>query len=129
MDAGNQLKRVYQKRGLEQARLDPDCDGYIYWTIVDVGSPSAQGLFDQFWELKATTPADFRQFNGPTAILLKMTPDVPVLSSRETRKVEWWISHFDRQPLAGKSLRWKLSIDDSPAAYGSLDDVQRSRAM
>ena len=89
-----------------------------------MGSPSAQGLFDQFWEPKATQPADFRQFNGSTALLVKMTPDAPVLSSLETRKVEWWISHFDGQPLTGKTLRWKLLVDGKPAASGSLDEVQ-----
>ena len=124
LDAGNRLQKVYQKRGLEQARLDPDCDGYIYWTIVDVGSPSAQGLFDQFWEPKATLPADFRQFNGPTAILLKMAPDVPILVSSEKRKIEWWISHFDEHALLGRKLRWELSIDATPVASGTISDIQ-----
>lgn len=124
LDAGNRLKRDYQKRGLEQARLDPDCDGYIFWTIVDVGNPSAQGLFNQFWEPKATQPSDLLGCNGPTAILLKMTPDTPVFCSEETRKVEWWISHFDAQPLSGKTLRWKLSIEGKAVATGSLEHVE-----
>ena len=67
-DAGNRLQSVYQKRGLESARLDPNCGGYIYWTVVDVGSPAAQGLLNQFWEPKASTAAFFRQFPLKQAI-------------------------------------------------------------
>ena len=123
LDAGSQLKKYYQKRGLESARLDPACDGYIYWTIVDVGSPSAQGLLDQFWQPKKTLPAEFRQFNGPVAILANMTPDVPVLAAGETRKVEWWISNFDTKPINGKTLKWILAGDETPMA-GTIDGVQ-----
>ena len=121
-----QLKKHCQKRGLEQARLDPACGGYIYWTIVDVGSPSAQGLLDQFWQPKKTMPAEFRQFNGPVAILAKMTPDVPVLAAGETRKVEWWISNFDAKPIDGKTLKWTLANDETPMA-GTIEGVQAGR--
>jgi len=48
LDAGNQLQKYYQKFGLEASRRDPNCGGYIYWTLVDVGNPSAQGLLNQF---------------------------------------------------------------------------------
>ena len=68
------MQRIYQKQGLERARLDAACGGYIYWTIVDVGFNGDQGLLDQFWEPKASTPEFFRQFNGPTAVLAKMRP-------------------------------------------------------
>jgi len=35
-DAAHALQRHYQKLGLEAARMDPACDGYSFWTIVDV---------------------------------------------------------------------------------------------
>ncbi len=120
LDAGNQLQRVYQKRGLEQARLDPACDGYIYWTIVDVGSPSAQGLFNQFWEPKATTAEFFRQFNSPTAVLAKFNPPERILRAGDDLRVEWWISQFDARPVRGQRLAWRLQEGDRVLATGEL---------
>ena len=75
---GPPLQRYYQKQGLESARLDPACDGYCFWTIVDVlvkqrsaqKMYAGQGLYNAFWEPKSggATPEDFRKFNGPTAL-------------------------------------------------------------
>ena len=61
VDAGHALQRCYQKQGIEAARLDPACDGYSFWTIVDV-LYQAQGLFNVFWEPKSggSTPEEFR---------------------------------------------------------------------
>jgi beta-galactosidase len=122
LDAGNQLQRVYQKRGLETARRDPDCGGYIYWTLIDVGSPSAQGLFNQFWQPKASTADYSRQFNSPTVVLARFSPNERILRSGDTLKVEWWISAFDAKPLRGQSLRWSLT----PA--GALSPSKGERA-
>ncbi|OQW96587.1 MAG: hypothetical protein BWK77_04240, partial [Verrucomicrobia bacterium A1] len=78
-DAAHGLQRHYQKRGIEAARMDPACDGYSFWTVVDVmvsqgETYSAQGLFNAFWETKpnGATPETFRAFNGETALLLAM---------------------------------------------------------
>jgi beta-galactosidase len=123
LDAGNQLQRVYQKHGLEKARRDPVCDGYIYWTIIDVGSPSAQGLFNQFWEPKVSTAAYFHQFNSPTAVLAKFTPTERILRAGESLNVEWWISPFDARPLRGQPVAWRLQQDDKVLASGQLPPV------
>ena len=106
LDAGNHLQSVYQKRGLESARLDPLCGGYIYWTIVDVGggAGSCQGLFDQFWEPKAGTAGFFRQFNGPTALLVKMSPGGQILSDGDALQARWWISHFGGEGIAKRAV-------------------------
>jgi beta-galactosidase len=120
LDAGNQLQRVYQKRGLEQARRDPVCDGYIYWTIIDVGSPSAQGLFNQFWEPKVSTAEFFRQFNSPTVVLANFTPSERILRAGDSLKVDWWISHFDVKPLRGQTFTWRLEQDDHVLLSGQL---------
>ena len=109
LDAGNHLQSIYQKRGLEQARLDPVCDGYIYWTIVDVGCPSAQGLFNQFWEPKVSTAEYFREFNSPTVILAKFSPASRILNAGEKLEIEWWISAFGSKPIGDKPLTWRLS--------------------
>ena len=120
LDAGNQLQRVYQKRGLEKARRDPACGGYIYWTLIDVGSPSAQGLFNQFWEPKVSTADYFRQFNGPTVVLAKFSPTERILRAGERFKVEWWISAFDAQPLRAQPLTWRLEQSGKVLLSGQL---------
>ncbi len=122
-DAGNRLQSVYQKRGLESARLDPNCGGYIYWTIVDVGSPAAQGLLNQFWEPKASTAAFFRQFNGPTAVLAKMSPDGQILSEGDTLRVVWRVSHFGPHKIEGQTLNWRLTAGQTVLASGSIAGV------
>jgi hypothetical protein len=123
LDAGNQLQRIYQKRGLEQARRDPACDGYIYWTIVDVGSPAAQGLFNQFWEPKASTAEYFREFNSPTAVLATFSPPERILRSGDALNVEWWISSFGAKPLHGQALDWRLEQDGKVLIDGKLSSV------
>ncbi|HVM50298.1 MAG TPA: hypothetical protein VMU04_19880 [Candidatus Acidoferrum sp.] len=120
LDAGSQLQRIWQKRGLEQARRDPDCGGYIYWTIVDVGSPAAQGLFNQFWQPKASTAAYFRQFNSPTAVLADFAPAERILRSGETLHVDWWISPYDARPLRAQELAWRLEQDGQALLSGRL---------
>jgi len=120
LDAGNQLQRVYQKRGLEQARRDPACGGYIYWTMIDVGSPAAQGLFNQFWQPKASTAEYFQQFNRPTAVLAKFTPTERIVRSGESVSVEWWISAFDAKPLRGQAATWRLERGNQVLTSGQL---------
>jgi hypothetical protein len=124
LDAGNQLQSIFQKRGLEQARLDPVCDGYIYWTIVDVGSPAAQGLFNQFWEPKVSRPEYFRQFNGPIVILAKFGPSERILTTGQSLDVEWWISAFAAQPVSGQRLVWHLRQADKELASGEVAWVE-----
>lgn len=124
LDAGNRLQSVYQKSGLEQARLDPACDGYIYWTIVDVGSPAAQGLFNQFWEPKVSTAEFFRQFNSPTAILAEFSPPERILTAGERLGVEWWISAFGVESLEGRRLLWRLEQADRTLASEELASVE-----
>ena len=56
-DAAHALQRCWQKIGVEHARKDPYCDGYHFWTIVDVpvaqqGSYTSIGLFNSFWMQK-----------------------------------------------------------------------------
>ena len=123
IDAGSQLQRYYQKQGLERARKDPWADGYDFWTIVDVGSPSAQGLFNQFWESKKSTAADFHQFNQATALLANCNIEQPVLSSGEVRKVEWLISHYGMEPLKNSRMTWSLLVKGKTVQKGVIDAI------
>ena len=78
-DAQHALQRYWQKNGIEAARADPSCDGYIFWTIVDStvfnaasGTYSAQGMFSPFWRPKrcGTTFADAAVYNSPSCLLI-----------------------------------------------------------
>ena len=90
-DAGHSLQAYWQKYGVEVARADPYCDGFIFWTISDstvfnaaAGTFTSQGVFDPFWRPKrhGSTPESFARFNSPVCLLLDtetaprdMTPD------------------------------------------------------
>ena len=78
-DAGHALQAYWQKNGVEIARADPYCDGFIYWTIADStvfnkksGTFTGQGLFTPFWGTKrhGHSPESFSAFNSPTCVLL-----------------------------------------------------------
>ncbi|MBQ6915918.1 MAG: hypothetical protein IJQ65_09355 [Kiritimatiellae bacterium] len=78
-DASHALQAYWQKNGVEIARADPYCDGFIYWTIADstvynkkTGTYTGQGLFTPFWGAKrhGHTPESFAVFNSPTCVLL-----------------------------------------------------------
>lgn len=127
-DAQHALQKVYQKRGVEAARLDPACDGYSFWTIVDVvvqqgDTYSAQGLFDPFWEVKrnGSTPEAFRRFNGPTSLLLKTEPDTRIVVSGDTVKAGFWITHYGEAPLDKARVKWTLRAGDAVLAQGECD--------
>jgi hypothetical protein len=135
-DAQHALQAVYQKRGIEAARLDPACDGYCFWTIVDVivkqgRTYSAQGLFNGFWEPKrnGATAASFRLFNGPTALLLKAEPEAQIAVSGEAVKAGFWIAHYGDAPLNKTRVAWRLRAADRVLAQGDCDggDVAQGR--
>lgn len=127
-DASHGLQRHYQKVGIEAARMDPACDGYDFWTIVDVvvqqgNTYSAQGLFNAFWEPKSNgfTPEEFRVFNAPTVLLLKTEPGVRIASSGERIRADFWISHYGGQPLKQARLTWVLRADKTVLAQGMCE--------
>ena len=126
LNAGHALQRYYQKQGIESARLDPTCDGYSFWTLVDVlVAQTGQGLYNAFWEPKAggATPEYFRKFNGPTAILMRCDPTNPIAVAGQTIGCSWWISHFGDAALQGAKLAWCLRDGDNILASGSLGNV------
>ena len=123
LDAGNELQRIYQKRGLEAARLVPRLDGYNYWGIVDVGMPSAEGLFNQFWKPKASTAEYFSGFNNPTVLLAKFSPEEQILTDGDELRIEWWISHFDWGPVKNNTLIWKLVEGNRTIKSGRIEGI------
>ena len=121
LDSGHLLQRYYQKQGIESARLDPMCDGYCFWTIVDgLSAETGQGLYNAFWEPKSrgATPEQFRKFNGPTAILMRSASSSPIAVTGETIGISWWISHFGDAALQAAKLTWVMreGTERSPRA-------------
>ena len=117
-DAQHTLQGVYQKRGIEWARKDPYCDGYCFWTAVDVvvangAIHSAQGLFDPFWQTKkgGLSPEQFAMFNGTSVVLADFAPECPVASVGDERKVTFLFANYDGAPKRNAAVRWTLSAN------------------
>lgn len=132
LDAGHALQKHYQKQGIEAARLDPECDGYSYWTLVDVivdyGGEDAftgQGMFNPFHEPKSngTTPEHVAKFNGPTTLLMKPDRKHPILVEGETVRLSALVSHFGYENIAKGTVVWTLKTRDRVLLEGRIDDV------
>ena len=127
--ASEKLQGIYQKRGLEAARIDPKCDGYLFWSLVDASIPqgscvAAQGYLNPFWEPRpnGVAPKDFYRFNGPTALLLATDLPAPILVNGMKFNAEIRISNYDDVPLSTDNLVWNLTSqkDGSTIVKGKL---------
>ncbi|MBQ1429431.1 MAG: hypothetical protein IIZ06_07155 [Kiritimatiellae bacterium] len=114
-DAQHVLQGVWQKQGIESARADPHCGGYIYWTIVDVivwnaktDSFASQGLFDPFWEEKrsGTTAAQFAVYNSPSCVLADFAPTSAVLTEGDMLSADISFAHYGDEPIAEATVGW-----------------------
>jgi len=123
------LQAVWRKYGIESARLDPECDGYSFWSLQDVcvlnkGTPAAQALFDPFWGDKrgGETAAQVAVYNSPSCVLLRDGDD-PVRWEKDPRNLRGWHSLFadsmatNRVRRAGETLRARFYF----AHYGASD--------
>ena len=99
-DAQHALQAYWQKAGIEQARLDPFCDGFCFWTLVDfIGRPqdgvtcSANGYLDSFWRSKkgGWTPDEFARFNSPVGVFV----DTAVEAADAPKALSWNRCQFD----------------------------------
>lgn len=129
-DAAHALQGYYQKQGIESARMDPACDGYCFWTIVDVmvsqgRTYSAQGLLNAFWEAKpsGSRPDTFRRFNGDTVLLLKTEREPRIAVSGERVPVHFWISHYGPQALRQAEPTWMLRAGETVLTQGACAGV------
>ena len=124
-DASHSLQGFYQKEGLEAARMDPACDGYSFWTIVDVivrqkNTYSAQGFLNAFWEpkLNGNTPKELLMVNAPTVLLLKTEASPRIAVSGDLIRADFWISHFGEKLLTRPRLVWALRTNNTILAEG-----------
>jgi len=127
-DSSHSLQGYYQKEGLEAARLDPSCDGYSFWTIIDVivkqgNTYSAQGFLNPFWEPKTNgnTPEDLLMVNAPTILMLKTDISPRIVVSGDHVKCNFWISHYGDRKLIQSRLVWTLRTGDAVLAAGDCE--------
>ena len=129
-DAQHALQAVWQKDGIESARLDPETGGYVFWTIVDVvvfneeaETYSAQGLFNPFWEDKphALTAADFAAFNSPSCVLLDLPITNRVYAAGDVLPLDISFVHYGEEPIAAARLDWRLVANGRELAAGHRD--------
>ena len=99
-NAQHALQAYWQKVGIEQARLDPFCDGFCFWTLVDfIGWPqdgvtcSANGYLDPFWRPKkgGWTLEQFARFNSPVGVFV----DTAVQDADMPKALSWNRCLFD----------------------------------
>ena len=136
-DAQARMQKLWRKYGFEQARLDPQCDGYSYWSLQDTNSKSkygysGQGLFNPFCEDKpfGDTAESVRVYNAPTCLLFD-TDDRTY--GPEAEKARWAKNPFgmhltdfatNRVRTAGEKIAAHFSLahyGDAPLAAGRLD--------
>jgi hypothetical protein len=133
LNAGHELQKYYQKQGIEAARIDPECDGCIFWTLVDVivnygggeHNFTGQGMFNPFHEPKinGTTTKDVIKYNSPTTILLQPDRESPILVEGETVKFSLFVSHFAYQDIENGKLAWALKSGEKQLANGSFNGI------
>ena len=129
-DAQHALQRHYQKHGVEWARKDPYCDGYSFWTIVDVvvaqgDSYTAQGLFDPFWGQKrgGFSADEFARFNSPSCLLMDAPDENRVFTSGESIPIDFLFAHYGEAPLKDAVLEWRLNILDGPSTPSNVSNL------
>lgn len=135
VDAQARMQKIWRKYGIEQARLDPYCDGYSYWALVSgSGAVSAQ-LFDPFWDAKpcGEGPEDVARYNSPSCVLMDVAPRLYGPEAEEARfkrnpfemfltdfatnrvrcagegiSARFYLAHYGERPLTGVAVAWRL---------------------
>ncbi len=150
VEAGDMMRADLQKRGVEGARIVPWLDGYCYWTIADVIGTASQGLLNPFWEPKQSDPEFFRQFNSPSALLVRGLPDRPIRcpddlamdseqggvfviagqsnASGHGASLESSESPDPRVTMFGNDYQWTVAREPVDSAAGQVDDVSNDAA-
>ena len=126
--SSHRLQRVYQKLGIESARTDPYCDGFCFWTIVDcvvanLGTYSAQGLFNPVWEPKdgGYAPADIAKFNSPVGVFLDTDPVDRIYTSGQSFRGDVRFANYGDGPFKAARLNWTIDAEGKTLASGSQD--------
>ena len=125
-DAQHVLQRHYQKEGIESARSDPYCDGYCFWTLVDVVVPldvgvSGQGWLTPFWTPKTfgMLPMEFAVFNSPACLIADLPGTNRVHVSGERMDIDVALANFEGGIRGGPlRLSWRIEVSGVSIATG-----------
>ena len=133
-DAQTALQRIWQKDGVERARMDSGCSGFCFWTIVDVvvhnrraNAYSAQGLFDPFWRPKrgGFTPDEFAVFNSPSCVLVSLDTANRVFASGDRISADILFAHYENAPVENARAEWRIVADDGSVLAKGTEDIGR----
>jgi len=115
------LQAIEAKGKLESLRRDKGAviAGVSHFSAVDANL-SPQGIIDEFFESKVTSAEQWQRANGDTAILCGMDFDDRVLSSGESRTVDFFVSDYAHPTLKHPVLKWSLRTREGAVARGRL---------
>lgn len=104
---------------IEAALRTPGMGGFQLLDLHDFPGQSTAtvGILDAFWESKGLIePARFRQFCGPTVLLLRLPKRI--YTDGEHWSAEIAIAHYGRQPLSDIEVLWTLRRMDGAVLDG-----------
>ena len=108
-NASGKLQTLCYKFEIEKLRRTKGCGGYQLLGINDFpGQGTALvGPVNVFWKVKSyTSPEEYGQFNGPTAILARMPKFVFKSGERVSFDIE--LSHYGEKPMESPVLEWRV---------------------
>jgi len=115
VEKSNRLQGVCLKTNIEAARRS-NLQGYHVWLFQDYPW-CAEGVVDMFFRPKAVSAAEFRKFNGPTALLIGQ--DQRNYRFGATAVFPILVSRYEQEPAQDAILRWEVWAGDKRLASGS----------
>ncbi|MBD3419778.1 MAG: hypothetical protein GF398_06655 [Chitinivibrionales bacterium] len=128
LDASHKLGYNCWRLGMEMARRQPGCDGYVIWTGTRNGFANS-GFIDDMGSVCDVPPAQVRsQCNGPVAVLIDRDFKGRSLWNGEDVAVSVTLSNFGSEEIAGAAIKWNLlDAREQPIASGTIKDVACQR--
>jgi hypothetical protein len=114
LEASNNLHALSLKTNTEALRVSK-FSGYSLYLLQDYPQ-IAEGILDMFFRPKALRASEFRQFNGPTVVLMDMRQPKRNFRCGETETFTFKMSHFGSAELLDATLEWELRSGDEVLA-------------
>ena len=113
------LQAAARKDGIEYARRNPGIEGYILWLLIDFGH-WCEGLLDDFWQPKGTSPAEFMQSNADTIVLLAEEGN-RCLRMGDVQRIPVGVSHYGEADYPKAEMQWAVACGEEILAEGTLE--------
>lgn len=98
---------------IEAALRTPELGGFQLLDLHDFPGQSTAtvGILNAFWQSKGLIePQQFREFCGPTVLLLRMSKRI--YTAGDTFSAELNISHFGENELPPSEIKWRISNEE-----------------